>query len=86
MFTEKYEQINDYDYKNKQLRVRIESKSEYPNHYVRDLGSKKSLEQLTFFENPFKALKNVNKELITYKRKDGLELSGIMYTPEAFFF
>ena len=84
VFTEKYEQINDYDYKNKQLRVRIESKSEYPNHYVRDLGSKKSLEQLTFFENPFKALKNVNKELITYKRKDGLELSGIMYTPESF--
>ena len=66
MFTEKYEQINDYDYKNKQLV--IESKSEYPNHYVRDLGSKKSLEQLTFFENPFKALKNVNKEL-TYKER-----------------
>ena len=83
-FTDKYEQINDYDFLKKQLRVRIESKSEYPNYYVRDLGIKKALEQLTFFENPFKALKNVNKELISYKRKDDLELSGIMYTPQGY--
>jgi len=83
-FTDKYEQINDYDFLKKQLRVRIESKSEYPNYYVRDLGIKKALEQLTFFENPFKALKNVNKELINYKRKDDLELSGIMYTPQGY--
>ena len=83
-FTDKYEQINDYDFLKKQLRVRIESKSEYPNYYVRDLGIKKTLEQLTFFENPFKALKNVNKELINYKRKDDLELSGIMYTPQGY--
>lgn len=83
-FTDKYEQINDYDFLKKQLRVRIESKSEYPNYYLRDLGIKKTLEQLTFFENPFKALKNVNKELISYKRKDDLELSGIMYTPQGY--
>ncbi len=83
-FSDKYEQINDYDFLKKQLRVRIESKSEYPNYYVRDLGIKKTLEQLTFFENPFKALKNVNKELISYKRKDDLELSGIMYTPQGY--
>lgn len=83
-FTNKYEQINNYDFLKKQLRVRIESKSEYPNYYVRDIGIKKTLEQLTFFENPFKALKNVNKELISYKRKDDLELSGIMYTPQGY--
>ena len=39
---------------------------------------------MTYFENPFKALENVNKELISYKRKDGLELSGILYTPEGY--
>ena len=42
------------------------------------------LEQLTYFENPFKKLENVGKELISYKRQDGLDLSGILYTPEGF--
>lgn len=83
-FTDKFEQINDYDYQKKELRVRIESKSEYPNYYIRDLDRINTLEQLTYFENPFKALENVNKELISYKRKDGLELSGILYTPEGY--
>ncbi|MGC6421976.1 MAG: prolyl oligopeptidase family serine peptidase [Flavobacteriaceae bacterium] len=83
-FTDKLEQIIDYDYQQKKLRVRIESKSEYPNYYLRDLSRTNALEQLTFFENPFKTLENVNKELISYKRKDGLELSGILYTPEGY--
>lgn len=83
-FTDKFEQINDYDYQKKELRVRIESKSEYPNYYIRDLDRNNTLEQLTYFENPFKALENVNKELISYRRKDGLELSGILYTPEGY--
>lgn len=83
-FTDKYEQLLDYDYQKKKIRVRIESKSEYPNYYTRELGKKNSLEQLTFFQNPFKALEKVTKELISYKRKDGLELSGILYTPEGY--
>jgi dipeptidyl aminopeptidase/acylaminoacyl peptidase len=81
IYTDKYEQINDFDYQKNKLRVRIESKSEYPNYFVRDLFSKNSLEQLTFFENPFKSLESVKKELITYKRNDGIELSGILYVP-----
>ena len=80
-FTDKFEQINDYDYQEKKLSVRIESKSEYPNYFIRQLSQNNSLEQLTFFENPFKALEKVKKELISYKREDGLDLSGVLYTP-----
>jgi dipeptidyl aminopeptidase/acylaminoacyl peptidase len=83
-YTEKYEQLYDYNFIDKKLSVRIESKSEYPNYFIRSLGDKNSLTQQTFFENPFKNLKNVGKELISYKREDGLNLSGILYTPEGF--
>ena len=83
-YTEKYEQLYDYNFIDNKLSVRIESKSEYPNYFIRSLGDKNSLTQQTFFENPFKNLKNVGKELISYKREDGLNLSGILYTPEGF--
>ena len=76
----KLENLRDLDPKTNKLLVRIESKSDYPNYYFRDLKSGK-LEQLTQFENPFKAIQNVHKEVITYKREDGLELSGTLYLP-----
>lgn len=82
-YTDKLEDIRDYDVDNRQLLVRIESKSEYPNYYFRNL-KKNKLEQLTDFENPFKAIQNVHKEVITYKRDDGLELSGTLYLPVGF--
>ncbi len=60
---------------------RIESPTEYPNYYIRNLKKKNSLQQLTFFENPFKSIQNVHKEVIKYKRYDGLELSATLYLP-----
>jgi len=83
-YTDKFEQLYDYDIIEKKLSIRIESKNEYPNYFTRSLDKKNTLKQQTFFENPFKNLKNVGKELISYKRKDGLDLSGILYTPEGF--
>lgn len=79
-YTTKLENLNKYDAEKNQLLVRIESKSEYPNYYFRNLKDNK-LKQLTFFENPFKSIQKVHKEVITYKREDGLELSGTLYLP-----
>ena len=79
-YTDKRESLRDYDVDKKKLVVRIESQSEYPNYYFRDLKSNK-LTQLSHFENPFKSIQNVDKEVITYKREDGLELSGTLYLP-----
>mgnify|MGYP003522600237 CR=1 FL=1 len=39
---------------------------------------------LTNFENPFKALANVHKEVITYKRNDGVTLTGNLYLPAGY--
>ena len=82
-YTDKYESIQDYMVKENKLMVRIESKDDYPNVYFRDLSNQK-LEQLTAFENPFLALKGVSKELISYKRDDGLDLSGTLYLPAGY--
>ncbi len=60
--------------------TRIESKNEYPNYFFRDINTGK-LSAVTNFENPFKAIQNVHKEVITYKRDDGVELSATLYLP-----
>lgn len=64
-----------------ELLVRIESKNEYPNYYIRNIKKRKNLIPLTNFENPYKSIQNVHKEVINYKRDDGLDLSGILYLP-----
>ena len=79
-YTDKLEDIWEFDPATKQIMVRIESASDYPNFYFRNL-KKDKLTQLTSFENPFKSIQGVHKEVITYKRDDGLELSGTLYLP-----
>lgn len=79
-YIDKIEDLRSYDAKKGQLFVRIESAQEYPNYYLRD-AQKNKLTQLTAFENPFVSIQNVHKEVIKYKREDGLELSGTLYLP-----
>lgn len=79
-YTDKKEGLREYDPEKDEILVRIESPSEYPNYYFRGIKSG-SLKQLTFFDNPFKSIQDVHKEVISYKRDDGLELSGTLYLP-----
>jgi dipeptidyl aminopeptidase/acylaminoacyl peptidase len=39
------------------------------------------MEQMTDFKNPFERIANVQKEVIDYKRSDGLDLNGTLYLP-----
>lgn len=77
----KKEDLIEYNVQKDELLVRIESPNEYPNYYYKSLKKKKGPVQLTAFENPFQSIQNVHKEVITYKRDDGLELSGTLYLP-----
>ncbi|MBZ0242555.1 MAG: prolyl oligopeptidase family serine peptidase [Bacteroidales bacterium] len=79
-YTDKVENLQSYDPENHELLVRIESPTDYPNYYFRDIKRNK-LDQITFFENPFLSIQNVHKEVINYKRDDGLDLSGTLYLP-----
>ncbi|MDT8393348.1 MAG: prolyl oligopeptidase family serine peptidase [Bacteroidales bacterium] len=82
-YEDKLESISDYDPETSRLLVRIESPVEYPNYYFKNINNSKP-EQITFFENPFKSLESVEKEVVKYKRDDGVELSGTLYLPPAY--
>ncbi len=81
-YTDKLENLNSaIDIRKGKILVRIESQNEYPNYYFRNINKKNDLTPVTSYENPFKSIQNVHKEVITYKRDDGLELEGTLYLP-----
>lgn len=63
--------------------TRRESNQERPNYFSRNLNTG-VLKAVTQLENPYKALKDVKKELIKYQRKDGVELTGTLYLPASY--
>ena len=79
-YKNKLERFIDYDIDENQLLVRIESPNDYPNYFMRDFDQG-DLKQMTQFENPFISIKDIHKEVISYKRADGLELSATLYLP-----
>ncbi len=62
-----------------------ESQTEVPNYYIRDLR-KRSLTgtPVTDFTNPYKAMEGVTKQKISYKREDGISLTGDLYLPKGY--
>jgi dipeptidyl aminopeptidase/acylaminoacyl peptidase len=80
-----YEQIVEImDIEKGKLLTRVESPKVYPNFYVRTFGEKSDLKQVTDIPNPYKALENVIKEKITYKREDGQDLYATLYLPAGY--
>jgi dipeptidyl aminopeptidase/acylaminoacyl peptidase len=57
-----------------------ESKIEPPNYRIYDLKAG-TMKALTEFKDPAPQLTGIKKELIKYKREDGVELSGTLYLP-----
>ena len=78
------ESLRDFNPDDNKLFVRIESPNEYPNYFFRSLDGE--LNQITYFANPFKSIQNVHKEVIKYKREDGLDLSSTLYLPDGYNF
>lgn len=60
-----------------------ESPTEQPNFYVRNLKQQGAaqLTALTHFAHPLPQLKDVQKELIRYKRADGVDLTATLMLP-----
>jgi dipeptidyl aminopeptidase/acylaminoacyl peptidase len=81
-YTDKMERILAIiDLKKGGILVQIQSKSDFPNYYIRNIKKKEQLTAVTNFPNPFESIRNVEKTLIKYKRNDGVELSGTLYLP-----
>lgn len=60
--------------------VSQQSATQYPNTFKRNIKTGKAT-PVTNFSNPFASLGNVYKEVIKYKRNDGVELTGTLYLP-----
>ena len=81
-YTDKVEDLYSFiDIKKGTVLTRMESPTEYPNYYIQNINNKKAPTPLTFFDNPFKSIANIHKEVISYKRNDGVELTGTLYLP-----
>ncbi|MDG2433243.1 prolyl oligopeptidase family serine peptidase [Flavobacterium sp.] len=84
-YTDKKEDLLSIeDFKKGEVLVQIQSKNEFPNYYFRNIKKKNQLTPITNFKNPFESIKNVSKEVIEYKRKDGVSLSGTLYLPAGY--
>lgn len=60
-----------------------ESEKEPPNYFIRDL-KKGTAEAITNFSHPQPDLLTVNKEVVKYKRADGVNLTAVLYTPAGY--
>ena len=88
-YTDRLENLQSFvDPVKGEILVRIESPTQFPNYYLRNIYSKGKSKpaQITNFKNPFVALEKVYKEVIKYTRSDGLELSGTLYLPAGYDF
>lgn len=65
------------------LLLQRESVNEAPNIYFRDLASG-GMQAVTRYATPKNPVANVTKEVIRYKRKDGVELSANLYLPAGY--
>lgn len=60
-----------------------ESVTEVPNYFLRDLADG-TIQRLTNFPHPTPQLIGMQKELIRYKRADGVDLTATLYTPPGY--
>lgn len=62
-----------------------ESATDVPNYYIRDLRKRIAIgTPITDFSNPYKAMEGVSKQKISYKRADGVGLTGDLYLPKGY--
>jgi dipeptidyl aminopeptidase/acylaminoacyl peptidase len=66
------------------LLTRKESQKEVPNYYIKNLILRKADQKITDFKNPYPSLEGITKEKISYKRADGVDLTGDLYLPKGY--
>ncbi len=71
------------DVKARLLLTSRESQTDPPNYFLRDLNSGE-LAQKTFLPDPAPQMAGISKELITYERADGVQLTATLYLPAGY--
>jgi dipeptidyl aminopeptidase/acylaminoacyl peptidase len=60
-----------------------QSKEEPSNYYLRDV-KKNKLTAITNFPHPYSKMKGVSKQMVKYKRGDGVDLNATLYLPPGY--
>jgi dipeptidyl aminopeptidase/acylaminoacyl peptidase len=68
----------------KSVLTRAESLTEPPNYYTRALGNSAPRKAVTTFSDPQEFFRGVQRQFITYERKDGVKLSATLYLPPGY--
>src|SRR6185295_9931966 len=63
--------------------TRYETQKDAPNYYIREIGSD-SKRAVTQFKDPQPPVRDILRQYVTYKRKDGVTLSGTLYLPPGY--
>ncbi len=63
--------------------TRRESNDVQPNYFIRDI-KRDRLTQITDLPDPFKALQELQSEMVHYEREDGIPLNGTLYLPAGY--
>ena len=63
--------------------TRYETQKEAPNFYTRDVGST-AKRPVTQFKDPQPGIREILRQYVTYKRNDGVTLSGTLYLPPGY--
>ena len=61
--------------------TRFETPDDPPNLYIRELATPGVKTLLTHFPDPAPQLRGITKQVVTYKRSDGVQLSFTLYLP-----
>lgn len=68
-----------------QFLITRETQDDPPQYYIKTLATEEGEgvkeRQLSNFPHPHPTLRNTRKEIIRYKRADGLDLTATLYTP-----
>jgi dipeptidyl aminopeptidase/acylaminoacyl peptidase len=73
--------IGFFDDNFKTFLTSYESQTESPRYFIREFKNPAQKKLLYADPNPYEILAKVKKEVITYKREDGVLLSGVLYYP-----
>ncbi len=66
------------------LLSREESQKDVPNYFLKTVGANGPDKPVTAFPNPYPQLDGITREKISYKRADGVTLTGDLYLPKGY--
>jgi dipeptidyl aminopeptidase/acylaminoacyl peptidase len=64
--------------------TRRETQKDVPNYYIKKLVEKIADKPITSFTNPYPQMEGVSRQKISYKRADGVDLTGDLYLPKGY--